>query len=140
MPELKRYGIFISHAWSYNEEYYRLVKMLDEAPLFEWANYSVPEHDPKIDPDTPIGKRALTEELKKQIRPVSCVLIISGMYVSYHEWIQKEIDIANEYPKPLVGIKPWGSERIPSAVEEAAKVMVGWNTSSIIQAIRDYAL
>ncbi len=140
MPDLKRYGIFISHAWTYNKEYYRLEKMLDEAPLFEWANYSVPEHDPKIDPDTAIGKRALMEALKKQIRPVNCVLIISGIYVSYSEWIQAEIDFASLLDKPIIGIKPWGSERIPSAVQEAAKVMVGWNTSSIITAIRNYSL
>jgi len=140
MPELKRYGIFISHAWSYNAEYYRLVNMLKEAPLFEWANYSVPKHDPKIDPDIPSGKKALMEELKKQIRPVSCVLIISGMYASYSGWIQAEIDFANLIDKPIIGIKPRGQERIPSAVQEASIVMVGWITDSIVSAIRKYAL
>jgi len=140
MPDLKRYAIFISHAWRYNAEYYRLEKMLNEAPLFKWANYSVPEHDPKIDPDTAAGKKTLMEALKKQIRPVNCVLIISGMYVPYSYWIQAEIDFANLIDKPIIGIKPWGSEQIPLAVQEAAKIMVGWNTSPIIEAIRRYAL
>ncbi|MBA7585303.1 hypothetical protein ES708_27278 [subsurface metagenome] len=60
--------------------------------------------------------------------------------MSYSEWIQTEINFASFLDKPIIGIKPWGSERIPSAVQEAAIEMVGWNTSSIIEAIRDYAL
>lgn len=136
MPELKKYRIFISHAWRYDDEYYRLVKMLNEAPLFDWANYSVPRHD-RLDTAT---DRELTEALHNQIRPTQVVLILAGMYTTYSKWIQKEIDIANGYPKPIVGIKPLGSERIPSAVQEAAIEMVGWNTSSIISAIRGHAL
>jgi len=46
MPYLKTYRIFISHAWKYNADYYRLVKMLKNAIYFSWQNYSVPEHDP----------------------------------------------------------------------------------------------
>ena len=80
------------------------------------------------------------EALKKQIRPVNCVLIISGMYVAYSYWIQAEIDFANLIDKPIIGIKPWGSEQIPLAVQEAAIEMVGWNTSTNIGAIRDNAL
>ena len=34
MPELKTYDLFLSHAWRYNDDYYRLEKMLKEAPLF----------------------------------------------------------------------------------------------------------
>ena len=39
MPELKTYDVFISHAWTYNSDYYRLVEMLDKAPNFKWRNY-----------------------------------------------------------------------------------------------------
>jgi len=35
------YDIFISHAWTYNDEYYKLENMLEEAPYFNWRNYSV---------------------------------------------------------------------------------------------------
>ncbi len=136
MPELKKYRIFISHAWEYNDEYYRIVKMLNEAPNFDWANYSVPEHDPLHNKP----KRELIEALRNQIRPTQIVIILAGMYVNYSEWIQEEIDIAQAFEKPIIGVKPWGSERIPLSVQEAAIEMVGWNTSSIVSAIRNYAL
>ena len=42
--------------------------------------------------------------------------------------------------KPIIGIRPFGSARTPSAVESVADVMVSWNTNSIISAIRDLSL
>ena len=78
--------------------------------------------------------------LRNQIRPVNCVLIISGMYAAHRKWIQAEIDIAQSYAKPIVGIRPWGSQRIPTVVQEAAHEMVGWNTSTIVKAIRTHSL
>lgn len=140
MPELKTYDLFISHAWRYNEDYYRLVKMLNEASNFKWRNYSVPEHDPVLDPDDPEDRETLIEALKRQVRPVNCVLILCGMYVAYSFWIQKEIDIAQEYEKPIIGVKPWGQEKVPQAVTDVAKEIVGWNTDSIVKAIRKHSI
>lgn len=62
------------------------------------------------------------------------------MYVSYSEWIDYEIDTAVAYGKPIIGIKPWGQERIPTKVSNNADIMVGWNSDSLIRAIRAYAL
>ena len=42
---MKTYNIFISHAWDYNSDYYRLVEKLKNEPYFYFKNYSVPEHD-----------------------------------------------------------------------------------------------
>lgn len=135
MPKLHRYRIFLSHAWQYNADYYRLIDRLDEAPNFSYANYSVPEHDP-VDAG---NNSKLAEELRQQIRPVEIIIILSGMYVAYSDWIQFEIDYAKYLGKPILGIKPWGAERIPKAVQDAADRIVGWNTPTIVQAIRDLA-
>ena len=67
-------------------------------------------------------------------------LILSGMYVSYSRWINYEIDTATEMGKPIIGVKPWGQERIPAKVSENASVIVGWNSASVVQAVRDYSL
>lgn len=56
------------------------------------------------------------------------------------KWIQREIDIAVEYGKPIIGIKPWGQEKIPQAVAKVAKEIVGWNTDSIVSAIRKHSI
>jgi len=140
MPNLKTYDIFISHAWRYSDEYNRLVELLNEAPRFKWRNYSDPRHDPVIDPNDDVGRRKLKKELDDQIRPVNCVIVISGMYVAHRYWIQTEIDIATRYQKPIIGVRPRGQERIPQAVQDVADEMVGWNTESIVSAIRRHAL
>lgn len=136
MPDLRFYRLFISHAWIHNDYYYKLVDMLNYANNFEWHNYSVPEHDPLLVKTT----KQLDEGLVLQIRPTQAVIIISGMYAAYRPWIQREIEIAQEMNKPIIGIKPWGNERIPVAVQNAACEMVGWNTTSIVDAIRRYSL
>lgn len=136
MPDLKLYDLFISHAWRYNDDYYRLEEMLNDASLFSWRNYSVPTHDPLIDPNTYIGKNKLVQLLDNQVRPVNCVLILGGMYAAYSEWILKEIEIAQSYNKPIIGIYPWGRQNMPLAIQNVATELVGWNTSTIISAIR----
>ena len=70
----------------------------------------------------------------------SCVIILSGMYVSYSEWIDYEIDTAVCLGKSIIGVRPWGQERVPLKVQTYANIMVGWNSSSIIDAVRYYSL
>jgi Thoeris protein ThsB, TIR-like domain len=140
MPELKTYDLFISHAWKYHEDYDRLVEMLNNAPNFKWRNYSVPQHDPKIDPNTNVGYAKLKTELEKQIKPVNCVIVLAGMYAAYSGWIGEEMNIADSYSKPMGGVNPWGQQRTPTAVSGRVKEMVGWNTATIIAAIRNYSI
>lgn len=135
---MKTYHIFISHAWKYSEHYNKIVGWLNEAKeegTLDWANYSVPEHDPLIDPDTTVGKNELKSLLKKQINPASVVIILSGMYAAYSDWIDYEIDTAVELDKYIIGVKPWGQERVPTKVSNNADVMAGWNKDSVINAI-----
>lgn len=132
MPPLNTYRIFISHAWQYHEEYDRIIDFLNDAPYFKYANYSVPQHDP-------LKGGSLYEELRQQIRPVEVVIILGGMYVAYSDWIQFEIDFATNLCKPILGVRPRGAQVMPRAVMESADEIVGWNTNSIVRAIRGLA-
>lgn len=136
MPLLKTYDLFLSHTWRYNDNYYRLEQMLKSARNFKWRNYSVPEHDPLIDPNSYVGKQHLESMLHYQVRPVNCVIIIAGMDAGYSEWVQKEIKLAEYYLKPIIAIYPRGNIRMPVAVQNAAHELINWNTNSIISAIR----
>lgn len=62
------------------------------------------------------------------------------MYVNYRKWIQYEMDVSKRYDKPIIGIEPWGSKRVPVEVREIATTMVKWNTASIVKAIRKHAI
>ena len=135
------YNIFISHAWKHSEHYNKIVQWLNEAQnerKLSWKNYSVPIHDPLIDPNTTVGKNTLKGMLKNQISPASRIIILSGMYVSYSDWIEYEIDTAVDCSKYIIGVEPWGQERIPLKVSDNADVMVGWNKKSVIDAVLSY--
>ncbi len=134
MPVLRTYKLFISHAWDYNADYYRIEKFLNDAPNFQWVNLSVPKHNPIL------NSEQLTYELNNQMRPADAFLILSGIYVAHSDWIQYEINFARRIGRPIIGIRPWGAERIPVAVQEAAAEIVGWNSDSIVSAIRYHAL
>lgn len=128
------YAIFISHSWDYDQEYARLVRLLEEADNFEFRNYSVPE-DEKFETDT---DEELEKNLReKQIKPASVVVVLAGLYSTHSEWIGKEIRIAEQEGKPILGVKPWGKDRTSNYVEEHADEMVGWNTDSILEGIRN---
>ena len=141
MPQLKTYDIFISHAWGHHSDYYRIVNFLNGANNLKWRNYSVPKHDPKDvgTSDEDFAKK-LAEALKAQMRPVNIVLILAGMYATHSDWIEFEIEFASVLNKPMIGIRPWGQERVPKIVTESVKEMVGWNTDSIVKAIRKWSI
>lgn len=138
MPKLFYYHIFISHAWKYGAEYDRLEKMLDSAPYFGYLNYSAPEDKPLHNLDTTDvkNKSEIETAIDRKIAPCSCVLVISGMYYNYRKWMQYEINAALRMKKPIIAIRPWGSQMIPFEISSVATEIVGWNTSSIVDAIR----
>lgn len=142
MPSLKTYKLFISHAWKYGDDYDRLISMLNEAPNFNYRNYSAPEDNPLVNLDgSPVSDDAQIEEAtRRKIDPVNCVLVISGMYFHYHEWIQFEVDYAKQKNKPIVAIKPWGNVIMPTEITDVADEVVNWNTDSIVTAIRNNSL
>lgn len=136
MPSLRDYHIMISHSWDYTADYETIKGWLDDAKNFTWTNYSVPLSKPL---ETK-SKKELREKLYARISLCSSIIILSGMYVSYSEWIDYEIDTALKLGKPIIGIKPRGQERIPIKVSSNADVMVGWTSASVVQAVRDYSL
>lgn len=138
MPSLYDYRIFISHAWKYGDDYIRLVNLLDAAPYFHYFNYSAPEQKPIFPSGTPYTSSDIARKITDKIRPAQITLVISGMYAAYSDWMQYEIDESLRMRMPVIGIMPRGQERVPLYVRDRVDVLVGWNTSSIVSAIRRY--
>lgn len=124
--------LFISHSWTYSERYTSMVSLLNSRPYFEWQNYSVPVSKAFEG----LTADELAEQLKNQIRPVQCVIIIGGMWTNHSDWIQFEIDFAKKIGKPILGVRPRSAKVIPAAVAAAADALVNWNTESIVAGIR----
>lgn len=133
------YNLFISHSWGYSDAYDGLVKLLDAKPQFSYRNYSVPKDDPIHTTGT---DKDLYEAIKRKIQPTQVVVIMAGVYATHSKWINKEIDIAQNAfttATPILAIQPWGAEKTSKVVKDAADRIVGWNTDSIVGAIRELA-
>jgi len=136
MPQLKSRSLFISHSWSYGDDYEKLVKLLDAAHHFQYRNYSVPKNDPVHNAP---NVDALYRAIQKQMAFCDVVLIMAGKYATYSKWIQREIQIAKGYTKPkaIVAIRPWANEQVSSVVSNAADRLVSWSTASIVSSMRE---
>lgn len=134
MPDLQTRMLFISHAWQYDDAYKTLVGWFDSEPNFSWKNCSLPSTDALPDKTSAGLGRGITA----QINPAQGVLIIAGMYAAHSGWIDYEISEARRLNKTIIGIRPWGQERMPVKVQDAANVLVNWNSASIISTIRTY--
>lgn len=132
------YNLFISHSWAYGDAYEKLVKMLNEAPRFDYRNYSVPKDDPVHNAN---NATALREAIKGQMQPAGVILIMAGKYATYSKWINEEIVLAKSgftTKKPVLEIAAFGAQQISSTVRDAADEIVKWQSSSIVSAIRKW--
>ena len=137
---MKKYNLFISHSWSYSYYFDRLKNLLDNRPYFSYADYSIPEYDPIHTSGT---DSELREAILKKMRTCHIILIMAGVYSTYSKWINNEIQIAMKgflNPKPIIGVIPRGQINVSSVVAENVDALVGWNTESIVNAIRQYAI
>jgi hypothetical protein len=133
------HNLFISHSWAYGDAYDRLVDLLDKRAYFSYQNFSLPKDDPVHTNGT---DRDLYEAIMRRIRLCHCVLILAGVYSTHSKWINKEIRVCQtEFArrKPIIAIEPWGSQKTSSVVKNAADKIVGWNTESIVAAIRAFS-
>ncbi len=80
----------------------------------------------------------IRRQLSERIKSSDIVLGVAGIYASYSDWMEWELNKAKEYNKPILGIVPWGNERVSTVVRNKADKIVRWNTDSIVDAIREF--
>lgn len=130
--------VFISHAWSYSEHYETLENWIFQEKWnvgpasLDFRDFSIPRSNPI---HNATSSKALQDAIFNQISRSHVVVIPSGMYASYSNWIQKEIDGSKAYNKPIVAVNPWGQQRKAGVVLSNADIGVGWNKQPLIDAI-----
>lgn len=130
--------VFISHSWAYSDHYETLAEWIfkrnwkvGQASL-DLRDYSVPQNDPI---HFATNDTQLRQALYNKILNSHVIVIPTGMYASYSKWIQKEIDGAGIYNKPILAVNPWGAQRTSTDVKDASSKIVGWNAESVISGI-----
>ncbi len=94
--------IFISHSWTYDNQYRNLTAILDNRKYFSYKDYSVPKDDPI---HTNGSDQELYEAIERKIRCCGSVIILAGVYSTHSKWINKEIEIAKKLGKPIIDRK-----------------------------------
>ena len=130
--------VFISHAWDHSGHYNTLDGWIFGEPWsvgqasLDLRNYSIPRSDPIHNvPNT----EALRQAIFRQIKMSHIVVIPNGMYASHSAWIEREVEGALSYGKPILSVSPWGQERKSSIVVDNAKGHAGWNKQTVINEI-----
>lgn len=136
---MRTYNLFISHSWSYSENYKRLCNLLDNANYFKYKDYSIPKDDPLIihARTNVLYKKQLKEKIKDQMKYASVVIILAGVYASFSDSIDMEIEIAKELGKSIIAVQPFASEKTSKRVKDNANKIVAWNTASLVSAIKE---
>ena len=128
----KTYRVFISHSWDYVDDLRRLRKLLEQRGYFH-VEFTEASLDNPIYSDK---NKYIRMALSQRIESSDIVLGIAGVYASYSDWMEWELDKAIEKNIPIVGVVPWGQINISRVVSDRAKEIVRWNTESIVAAIR----
>ena len=131
----RTYSVFISHSWDHVEDLKGLRNLLKKRGYFpvEFEEVS-PEERIKSENPAYIRRR-----LKEKISNSDIVLGIAGVYASHSDWMEWELDTAIAEGIPIVGVIPRGQQNLSSTVKSRAEECVGWNTESIVKAIRKWA-
>jgi len=132
----REFKIFISHCWNYHDD---LVKL--RALLLNRGYFNVEFLEASVDMPINSDRAAYVKRaLKNKIISSHVVLAIAGVYATYSDWMSFELETAYGNYIPIVGISPFGQERVSRTVQNYSHQVVRWNTESIIKAIRAYAV
>jgi hypothetical protein len=116
------YKLFISHLD--DDEYTLFLSKLDASYDFEWKDYSVKNETSHM-------------KLVEQMKHADVIIILSGHYIKNRKLLQKQIDVAVQLEKPIIVLRPYGMENVPSSLEKIATDVVGWNTPCIVDSIKE---
>lgn len=131
----KTYSLFISHSWDHDDVLQNLKSLLNSRGYFP-AEYTQIEKDCPINSDRAWVVKA---NITKRLEQSDVVLAIAGVFASHSDWMQWEMDKAQELGLKVIGVVPRGQEHISQEVYNRSIEDVRWNADSIVDAIRKYS-
>lgn len=129
--------LFLVHAWRFHADWQRLTNLLDAHDLRRWRNFSLPWHDPALDPRSLRGGQAIRWCLEAQIIPAHAVLLLAGVWrePGVRQWLDLEIGLARKHGKPILALPAWGDVDVPEEVRERADDVIAWHAAAILGAV-----
>ena len=136
---VKEINLFFSYYYRDQNDYDRIVKLLEEKGYFVFKNYSLDE-----DSDAS-NEEYIKSKIRPQIDKSSRIVVLIGPGTYSRKYVNYEIEYAARKEKRIVGVFLRGESdsRLPRALRELRNsnyvnlALVKWNTDKIIAAIRD---
>jgi hypothetical protein len=120
------------HLFQENEDYQRVLEYLQSRDNFFFLNSSNPENIPESG-----GSEAIKDELRIQIQPAEVVIMPISMYDKNSDLITFQIDVAQSFKKPVIGMKSFGETMaISKEMLDVCDDIIDWNDRAIINAIK----
>ena len=137
MPVLKNRHVVMSRSKNCRECYDVVCDWLNTTNYFKWTDDSVSYNNELADQER--KQRQLL--LRHRISECGCVVLFAEMYGTYREWMDLAMDLANEFHKPLIGVRARDGENpMPKRMQINCRVSVKWQRSAIVAAIQEYSL
>lgn len=129
------YNVFVSHSWDNSEDLKNLKILLEEKKYFKVEFKEVTKEEPINSTSATYIKSVLSNKIKN----ADIVIGLAGVYASHSDWMEWELDKALEHETPIIGVIPWGQQRVSTMVTSRSIEDVRWNTDSIVNAIRKHS-
>src|SRR5215831_4433836 len=131
------YDLFLTHAWNYTDEWQGLVALLDEYLPGKWRNWSLPWHDTSIDRFSEAGRQQLEKLLRGQIAHTAVILMLPETVARAEGrfWLNKELALARQYGKPIIGVLPESGGDFPDELVVCVTTIAERNAARLVAVI-----
>jgi hypothetical protein len=132
MSESNPIRLYAVHGWQQDEDYVRLFEYIESADNFFYRALSDPNaQSPKG--DGAVARRALINDALTQ---AECVVCTAGTWDRYNDWARFTVETARSLDVPVVAIEHFGPKNMDIRLKGHAAETVGWDSRSIVDAIR----
>ena len=131
-------NVFISHSWAHYEHYETLADWIFGEPhdFFgtpaTFINCSVPKDDPIHDAP---NDSALARAIYAKVAESDVVVIPTGMYANYSDWMDWEIQYAHDLDNPVLAVILRGQKRNSGFAMSNCTDHCGWTKEGVVTKI-----
>jgi len=132
------YDIYIAHKWRYDDEWVKLVDLLDTALGTKWRNWSLPWHDPSIANSSENGRKVVSKLMEGQISCSSIVFVLGDLIGGRDRgdaWISLQIEMAKKESMPIIGVRSSSDILFPENFSNLMDKLVDFNQTEIIKSL-----
>ena len=123
--------LYVTHAWSADDEYLRVFEFLESARNFYYRNQSRPDQRPSG------GREPELDALRRQIDSAEVVMCLAAQYAQSAFWLDFQVTYAKATRKAVVLLACFGTAGgLPPTLAAQADETVEWNERAMVDALR----